>query len=231
MHDKKHKLMEKFNDICELKHQLLHYVMGEVATGFSGNFEEVKILGEYVDMIKDLAETEKACHEACYYESVVEAMDEYGDNPRMGYNPNRNSMGQYSDGRAGNGGGNYNNDSDGRSSGSNRGSNRSQSGNRRSGYMPDLDMYGRYDMRMNDPRMDDSDWDDRYGRPFNEFRKAKRHYTQTHSVEDKEKMKEHANEHMMESMSTIREIYDNADPDLKKRMKSDLTKLASEMTV
>lgn len=195
MHDKKHESMKKFNDICELKHQILHYIQGEVAQGFSSNPQEVTALGEYVDMIKDLAEAEKFCQEACYYESFVESMDEYSDNPRMGYNPNRNAMGEYSDGR-------------------------SQSGNRRNGYTPDW--------RMTEQ---DSDWDDRYGRPFNQFRKAKRHYTQTHSPEDKEKMKEHANEHMMESMSTIREIYDNADPELKKRMKADLTKLAGEMTV
>ena len=44
-------------------------------------------------------------------------------------------------------------------------------------------------------------------------------------------MKEHANEHMMETMMTMREIYEDADPDMKKRMKSDLTKLVSEMTV
>lgn len=192
--------MEKFNDICELKHQLLHYVMDEVGSGLEGDPRKVSVLGEYVDMIKDLAEAEKFCQEACYYESFVETMDEYSDNPRMGYNPDRNAMGQYSDGRG------RNSDSD--------------SGNRRSGYTPDW--------RMTEQ---DSDWDDRYGRPFNQFRKAKRHYTQTHSEQDREKMKEHANEHMMTSMATIREIYDNADPELKKRMKADLTKLAGEMTV
>lgn len=201
-----HKSMEKFDDICDLKHQILQFVMDEVNTGFSEAPTAVQMLGEYVDMIKDLAEAEKACQEACYYESVVKAMDEYDDNPRMGYNPNRNSMGQYSDGRGGN---------------------RSQSGNRRSGYIPDVDAYGRYDGM----RMDDSEWDDQYGRPFNQFRKAKRHYTQTHSPEDKNRMKEHANEHMMETMMTMREIYEDADPDMKKRMKSDLTKLVSEMTV
>ena len=213
MHDKKHKSMEKFNDICELKHQLLHYVMGEVGSGLEGDPSKVSILGAYVDMIKDLAEAEKSCQEACYYESVVAAMDEYGDNPRMGYNPNRNAMGQYSDGRGRSG------DSDSYQGGS---------GNRRSGYTPDWHM-----MEQDRPRPGEEgmDYDERYGKPFNEFRKAKRHYTKTHSPEDKEKMKEHANEHVMETMTTIREIYDNADPDLKKRMKADLSKLVGEMTV
>lgn len=223
MHEQ-HKSMEKFNDICEMKHQILRFVAGEIANGFSNNPQEVRILGEYVDMIKDLAEAEKACQEACYYESVVAAMDEYGDNPRMGYNPNRNAMGQYSDGRGRSG---YPDDSDGRSSRSNRGMGRSQSGNR-IGYTPDWRMT---DQDWKRPGEDDMEYDDRYGRPFNQFRQAKRHYTQTHSEQDREKMKEHANEHMMESMTTIREIYDNADPELKKRMKADLTKLAGEMTV
>ena len=44
-------------------------------------------------------------------------------------------------------------------------------------------------------------------------------------------MKEHANEHMAETMMTLREMWEDADPDLKTRMKADLAKLTSEMTV
>lgn len=195
-----HKSMEKFDDICDLKHQILHFVMDEVNTGFSEAPAAVQMLGEYVEMIKDLAEAEKACQEACYYESVVKAMDEYGDNPRIGYDRKRNSRGEYVP----------------------------MEGNQRLGFTPDWRMPDKDWMR---PGEDDADYDDRYGRPFNQFRKAKRHYTQTHSPEDKNRMKEHANEHMMETMMTMREIYEDADPDMKKRMKSDLTKLVSEMTV
>lgn len=39
--------------------------------------------GQVIDMIKDLAQAEKYCWEACYYKSVVEAMDEGSD--YMGY--------------------------------------------------------------------------------------------------------------------------------------------------
>lgn len=60
---------------------------------------------------------------------------------------------------------------------------------------------------------------------------AKRHYTETHSEKDRREMKDHANEHMAETMMTLREIWEDADPDLKTRMKADLTKLTSEMTV
>lgn len=68
------------------------------------------------DIVKDLAEAEKSCWEAekfCweaeYYRSVTEAMESSGYTPdmmgyqgqggrgvRMGYNPNRDSMGRYS---------------------------------------------------------------------------------------------------------------------------------------
>lgn len=219
-----HKSSEKFNDICEIKHQLLHYILGQTSgEGMPRSIEEVQILGEYVDMIKDLAETEKACQEACYYESVVQAMDESGMMPeRMGYNPNRNRMGQYSDGRAGRRPG----DSRDSYSDNDGGNSNRSSGNNRSGYMP-----GR--RFIPDEMMRDDDWYDdddmEYGRSFDRFRKAKRHYTRTHSEEDKQKMKEASNKHMMETMGTIREMWDDADPDLRKRMKADLTNLMATM--
>ena len=159
-----HKSTEKYNDICSLKHHMLHYVMGETEKGFEANPEKVHILKEYVEMIKCLAETEKECQEADYYEAVVQAMEDTGmmDSERMGYNPNRNRMGQYSDGRAGN----------------------SDSGsNSRRGYSPD--MYSRMMMRPGDDRDDWGDDDPRHSESFNRFRKAKRYYTKSHSEEDK----------------------------------------------
>lgn len=203
-----HKSTEKYNDICALKHNMLHYVMGETEKGFEGDLAKVHVLKEYIGMVKDLAEAEKACQEACYYESVVEAMDNadmFEDNPRMGYNRKRNRLGQYSDGRGMDG-----------DSGSNQ----------RMGYIPDMN---RPYKRM----MDEIDWDEdepAYGKSFNRFRKAKRHYTKTHSEEDKQKMKDASNAHMMETMATLREIWDDADPDLRKRMKTDLTNLTASLT-
>ena len=146
-----HKSTEKYNDICSLKHHMLHYVMGETEKGFEANPEKVHILKEYVEMIKCLAETEKECQEADYYEAVVQAMEDTGmmDSERMGYNPNRNRMGQYSDGRAGN----------------------SDSGsNSRRGYSPDM-----YSRMMMHPGYDRDDWGDddpRHSESFNRFRKA-----------------------------------------------------------
>ena len=132
----------------------------------------------------------------------------------MGYNRNRNRMGQYSDGRAGNQNGDS---SDGSRSG------RSS----RMGYTPDMDMMP-YMRKMEDyDEWDDDDTD--YGKSFKRFRKAKRHYTQTHSETDKQKMKEASNNHMLETISTLREMWDEADPELRKRMKTDLTTLTASM--
>ena len=204
-----HKSTEKYNDICSLKHHMLHYVMGETEKGFEPTPEKVHVLKEYIEMIKCLAETEKECQEADYYEAVVQAMEENGmmESERMGYNPNRNRMGQYSDDRAGNRNGD---------SGSNS----------RRGYSPDR-MYSR--MMPGDDRDEWGEDDPRHSEAFNRFRKAKRYYTKSHSEEDKQRMKDASNEHMMETMSTIREMWDDADPDLRARMKTDLTNLVANL--
>lgn len=200
-----HKSIEKYNDICSLKHHMLHYVMGETEKGFEDDPSKVHVLKEYVEMIKCLAETEKECQEADYYEAVVAAME---DSERMGYNPNRNRRGEYSDGRGRSSDGDY-------------------SSNSRRGYSPDK-MYSRMMMPGDDPDFWGDD-DFRHGESFNRFRRAKRHYTRTHSEEDKQRMKDASNEHMMETMATIREMWDDADPDLRTRMKADLTNLVSNL--
>ena len=91
-----------------------------------------------------------------------------------------------------------------------------------------IDAVGRYDRMMSD---EDEEYDDRHGRAFNKFRKTKRHYHETHSDADRKQMKDYANEHLMETIGTLKEIWEDADPDLRKRMKTDLTKLTAEMTV
>lgn len=69
----------------------------------------------------------------------------------------------------------------------------------------------------------------RYGQAYNDYQSAKRHYTTTNSQTDRDEMIRHANEHIADTMETVREIYKSSDPDLKKRIKTDLTKLIGEM--
>ena len=189
-----HKMYEhaKIDKLCEMKEKLVEFVESHIS-GEGLSMLDTRELGEAIDMIKDLADAEKNCWEACYYKSVVEAMDEYSENPRMGYNPNRNAMGQYSDGRG------------------------------RAGYVPG-DMY----TRMMDDDMDEKSR--RYARTYDGFRKAKRHYTQSHSEEDKKQMNDHAVAHMNDAMETMKDIWETADPNLRRKMKEDLTKFANDLS-
>lgn len=87
--------MEKLKDLNEIKHKLIDWVKTETANGFSTP-EEVEVLGEVVDMIKDLAEAEESCMEAAYYENVTEAMENYEDGDgKAGYDRWRYSSGRF----------------------------------------------------------------------------------------------------------------------------------------
>lgn len=221
---------DKMDGIKELKNRIVTWASGELDEGKCNDPTVIHAFGEIIDMVKDLAEAEKLCREAEYYKSVHEAMEEYGDDPRMGYPRRRNRMGQFSKtGRSGypdddmRG---YTPDGDGSRSGNRM--NRSSDGNGRMGYSHD-----RFDPRMEmgaDNRRMREDWEDeRYGKPFNKYRMAKRHFAESKSDKDKQEMKDYANEHVAESIQTLREIWDSADQDLRVRMKSDMTKLIGDM--
>lgn len=210
-----------FDKLDEMKKTLCCWVEGAISSGESNvNAAE---LSAAVDMIKDIACAQKDIWESCYYKTVVDAMkegEEEGgwENHRMGYNPNRNSLGQYSRG--------YEHprtdimrwpETMMGHSPSGAGT-RSQSGSRM-GYE---DVYA----RMMPPESEDSE---RYGREFGRYRKSRRHYTETKSPEKKREMEEHAEHHMNEAIATFKEIWREADPELRQKMKTDLTKLMGEM--
>lgn len=67
--------------ICKMKDKLCEYAHQQMQQGLDR--VDTHEMGAVVDMIKDLAEAEKSCVEADYYESVVEAMEEGSD--RYGY--------------------------------------------------------------------------------------------------------------------------------------------------
>lgn len=84
--------MEKMKDLNEIKHRLIDWVKTETVKGFESP-AEVEIMGEVVDMIKDLAEAEESCMEAAYYEVVSEAMTGYDE--REGYDNWRYASGRF----------------------------------------------------------------------------------------------------------------------------------------
>lgn len=178
--------------------------------------------GQVADIIKDLSEAkknltdaEKNEWESCYYASIVKAMkdaDERGDEEdRYGYIPREAS-------RVGK-----------------RGMQRDRIKRwvrdpdtfedemyERAGYTPGRKM-------SRDDRSSDNSSDERYGKPYREYIDSRRHYSESKSQADKDMMEMYANEHLMDVMGSVREIYKTADPDMRKRMKSDLTKLVGEM--
>lgn len=158
-------------------------------------------LDSIADAIKDLSESEKECWEAKYYEAVVEAMED----------PEHHSeeMMYYRP-------------------------------NPRMGYHPERTYmnevtapYLSNEWRM--PR----DYDDakrmedlnRNGRAYSEYQRAKRNYTQTHNQSDHSEMEVMADKHLHNALDSLREMWTDADSDLKVKMKSDLSKLVAEMNV
>lgn len=201
-----HQAMD-IENLYEVKKCLIEAFKHEVNNGISNmNYQDAMGMA---DMIKDLACAEKDCLEAKYYKSVVKAMEEYGENPRMGYNP---PMRDYTPSY-------YNSPI------------RDMNYRSRSQYYDDNDSssYDRNNYRNNYNEDDENERE--YGRTFNNFRKAKKHYTQTHSPEDQQRMKEQANRHLSKTIGTFKEIWGDADPDLRRKMKTDLTNLVNEMAV
>lgn len=69
--------------IYKLKEELIKYVDDQFSKRGVQNVNTGE-MGQVVDMIKDLAEAEHHCWEACYYKSVVEAMNN-SKGGKMGY--------------------------------------------------------------------------------------------------------------------------------------------------
>lgn len=81
--------MDKLKDVNEIKHRLIDWLKTESAKGFN-SAEEVQIMGEVVDMVKDLAVAEEKCIKGAYYEGMMEPESE-----RMGYDRWRYASGRF----------------------------------------------------------------------------------------------------------------------------------------
>ena len=64
---------------------------------------------------------------------------------------------------------------------------------------------------------------------YDEYTDARRHYTATHEQKDKDEMEMHATKHMLEAISSIKDIWRHAEPEMKERMKSDINALMNSM--
>ena len=169
-------------------HDMLENVSEAASTELAKGTDSVntKEFGEVVDMIKDLTEAEKNKMQACYYKTIIEAMEnsEYGedydwsgpDEDRMSYPRMRDSMGrftsrrgyeqkihdprfeEYNMGRMGYSNGAY--------GGGQRGMSSSPMRSSRYGYSHDEYMHEKSSLNPNDPKrmkMIEDHMDDLYG--------------------------------------------------------------------
>lgn len=246
-----------YDEICELKKDLVKIFASELHTKGVDDLD-TKDCAEVADMIKDLAEAEKTCMEACYYETIVKAMEEAGEEDendgRMGYNSRHYANGKFAPKGRGTKMGyipdmmmpnqypyiygylndpNFDDHMQGRfgyqETGDRSGSGRNSQGGNRGGYQES----GAGNRSQSGSRMGYDDWDPdddpRQSKEYNEYKRAKRHYTETKSMTDKQQMDEHAMKHMNQAIDSFREMWKDADPAMRKRMKADLTALVGEM--
>lgn len=242
-------LKTKVAEICELKDKLMCAAKQEMAKGIVNvNTQE---MGAVVDMIKDLADAEEKCWKACYYKKIVEAMDEEkereemmakmgmeGGSDRMGYDHWHYANGRFAptghghrvagythpmmdgdedpwmdmqpwDGSMGyNGGsrgGSFN--SQGRSmSNDQNGSSSGSAGGSRMGY-PISERGHRYDA----------------------YNKARMGFHESKDSKSKEHMDSTAKEYLVDVTETIREIWKESDPEMRKDVKNKLAALMNSM--
>lgn len=206
------------NDIACMKDTLIRGLDYELMSkGFHGT--STAEAGQIVDMIKDLAQAEKDCMEACYYKSVVGAMDDYGfeneheieDYGRMGYDTRRYSNGRY----APKGAGHYS-------------PVHGYTPMHMNGHIPSqmMDNSSPHEYRMGYPAPKGA-----YGHSMDNYKNAKRYYTETKDPNKRHEMDQHAKDHVNEAIFTFKEIWGDADPELKRDMKGQLSKLVAEMQI
>lgn len=109
-----------------------------------------------------------------------------------------------------------------------------EQGEDRMGYTPTIyrkpDI--RWDMEPEYPRESETmhrESNSRYGKAYNDYKEAKKYYTETKSPEMKDTMEQHAREHLMDTIASIKEMYDSSDTVLKERIKKDLDILVKEL--
>lgn len=183
--------MEKLHDICAMKKKLIEWAQEAMANG--PDTVDTSELGEVVDMIKDLYEAELYCYEACYYQTVTEAMEDGTETlDKASFWMNRAGMKWRPEKRF------YADDP--------------YWDQGRMGYTP-------HTMTHNE-----------IGRNWDHYMNARRHYQTTKADSDKREMSTSAQMHVGETIATLREVWQDADPDLRQKMKKDFTNLLQEMT-
>lgn len=217
-------------EICELEKCLVDALKAELPVAINSQNVSpacVDLYGKVVDMVKDFAETKKYCMEAYYYEHVVKAMKEaehgmarydYDEDDPMGYDPYRYASGRF----APKGRGKYR------------------------GYMPPYMLDDRMlppDMNYMDENMHmaypmdghgvkEGSQTSKHGKGSGKYGYTYDEYQMAKSSGDKPMMESKAVEHVDGMLSTVRDLWKDSDPALKKRLKSEMTAFVNnEMTI
>lgn len=244
-------LKDKVKEICELKEKLICETMPFVNAGVFSDGIDGPGVGQAIDMIKDLADAEKNIYKACYYKTVVEAMEEEkerkelmremgmsDDNQgRMGYDNWRYpSSGRFAPEGSGQYYGypiDYHMDptemrygyssNSGSSNSGNRGGGNSNRGNSNSGN------YGTGSNSNSGGRSNSNRYgypmDPQHGMAYNSYDDARRYYHESQDPNAKREMSEYANEHLDEALHTTKDIWSDAKPEKKKEFKKHMMEL------
>lgn len=182
--------MEKLHDICAMKKKLIGWAQEAMSNGVES--VDTNELGEAIDMIKDLYEAELYCVEACYYDTVTEAMNQNAETyDKHSFWMNRAGMKWPPDKRL---------------------------------YWDDADYESGHMGYMNHKTSRSE-----IGRNWDHYMDARRHYQATKSDSDRMEMSASAQMHMGETIATLREMWRDADPDLRQKMKKDFSALLQEL--
>lgn len=213
----------ELQSIKRMKERLIEMCNAEVNKGCEAI--DSKELGEVIDMIKDLAEADKACWSALYYKKVVEAMEKSEEEEetmqKMGYRMGMTSSGmRYSQG--------------------------SNSSNGNQGYNPNRSMTtGRYTSGYGDGRMGMTMGDESQMPYIMAYTDEMMGYTPSgmgnrsqsgsrmgywgDRMGYEEQMTPH--ERLNRTIETMRKMWNDADPEMKKKMKADLQNLINDLKI
>lgn len=233
MYEKLQEMMIKNEEVKQAKETLFGWVKEEISGG--KQCFDVDSTGKTIDMVKDLAETEAKCAESLYYMTVIAAMLE-GDEPsyengNMGYNHRHLNSGRFA--KSGRG---HVVSGHGSSYGFHPGPFMDQEPYI-DGYIHDPNDFRR---RMN-PNLgydDGRHWDNegergpksKYGKAYDDYKEARRHYTVSKNHEDKEKMDHHIMEHVENALESMLEMWESSDDVmLKKRISDEASKVLNQM--
>lgn len=212
-----------YTEYCDMIKTLVSTAKQEIAKGVFCPEVDGDGLGKVVDMIKDLESAKKDYYEACYYKEVVKAMKGYDDKEQwpeeeeerpMGYNHSRNAKGQFTS--------------------------RPSSSMRVRGFHPDYRMMipKLHEDLLNNPMTrnvmmgypdDGSMMNSEHGRIYDEYSNAKRNYTETRSASDKTMAEKRGKEYFVNGLRNMLEIYQDADPVMKKELKENFMGVMEEM--